>query len=62
MLGTVIATYGKFYDVKLEAYKSGKLISREHGGQIKISICTGDLVEVRLSPYDLSRGIIVLKS
>lgn len=64
--GTVTAIYGKFYQVKLDsgalvqAHKSGKLIAKR-GQRIHIKICVGDRVQMMLSPYDLTKGIIVYR-
>lgn len=64
--GTVTAVYGKFYQVKLDsgalvqAHKSGKLIARKQN-RIFIRICIGDRVQMQLSPYDLTKGIIVYR-
>jgi len=64
--GTVTAIYGKFYQVKLDsgalvqAHKSGKLIAKK-GHRVLIRISVGDRVQMLLSPYDLTKGIIVYR-
>ena len=65
--GTVLQCHGKFFSVKLDgpgdkviqAHKSGKMIRSKRGKNPIVRIVPGDTVDLELSPYDLTKGIII---
>jgi translation initiation factor IF-1 len=63
--GTIFKESGNgYFNVELDEPKNHKCLCRASGRLItrKIHLLVGDRVTVELSPYDLSRGRITLRS